>query len=88
MKKILLIFGFAVGLNLVTSCAKDYTCECKVTHEQSGPGFSETKTETKNHSIKGKEDEAKSECKDSGYEISYQDGGGYTQKIKMDCDIR
>lgn len=87
MKKSIFIASLALG-SLFTSCAKDYSCECKVTHEQSAPGFSETKSETKTHSLTGKEDDVKTECRNSGYDISYTDGGGYAQKINSECAVR
>jgi len=88
MKKLFIATGLLLLTIAVTSCAKDKTCECKVTHEQSGPGFSETKSETKSHTIKAKESDASAACKGASYDISYTDQGGYSQKVKSDCAIR
>lgn len=85
MKKVLL--GLAVAFS-IASCAKDYSCECKVKHEQSASGYSETKEQTESFSMKGKEDDMKTACKDAGYNISYTDQAGYTQKVTSECSIK
>ena len=80
--------AIAIALLGMVSCAKDYTCECDVTHEQSGTGFSETKEWNETADMTGKEDDMKSACSDMSFEESYTDGAGYSQKVKHECSLR
>lgn len=84
MKKVFI--GF-VALLAITSCAKDYSCECKVKHEQSAVGYTGSYEEVKTHTLKGKEKNMESACKGAGYDISYTDSG-VTNKVISVCELK
>ncbi len=77
-----------IALFVMSSCAKEYSCECEVVHEQSAQGFSEKKEWDQSTDMKGKEDEMKSACEDMSFDESYTDAGGFSQKISYDCRLR
>lgn len=88
----------AAFLLALTSCNKDYTCECTSTVTEPGvtyqgfthPGSSSTSTSTR--TIKDKEGSAKSEC-EKGTDSTYTDsqyaslGQGQTSTI-VTCSIK
>ena len=78
----------AIALLGMVSCAKEYTCDCELKHEQSGPGFSETQEWEESTDMTGKEDDMNSACGDMDFEKSYKDGAGYDQKITSKCDLK
>ena len=80
--------AIAIALLGMVSCAKDYSCDCDVKHEQSGTGFSETKEWDESTPMTGKEDDMKSACSGMSFDESYTDGAGYSQKITYDCTLR
>lgn len=91
MKK--LLFGtFAIVALSISSCAKDYTCECAITHNEKnefmGNTVDETYKDVKTHNLTGKEDDMKKACEDAGYEISYKDQLNTQHKITSVCSIK
>lgn len=82
----------AIAALTVVSCAKEYTCECKVTHHEVANGFGVTlddsNTETYSHSLKGKEEDMKQACEDSGYKMSYADQIGTEHTVTSKCAIK
>lgn len=87
MKKLSKVL-MAVALLGLASCAKDYTCECEIKHEQSGPGFSETNEWDESTTMTGKEDEMKAACEGLSFEESYKDAADFDQKIEQSCTLR
>lgn len=72
MKKLLLVA--AVAMFAMTSCKKDYTCECTSTVGQNGSTTSSTSTTT----LKAKKADAKKACESTSQD---QSAGGYTSKV-------
>ena len=77
MKKVLFV-GMLFGAMALTSCKKDYTCECKTTTNMEGiadSSFSET--------INDKKDDAKETCESMSTSVSSGDF-----KTTTDCKIK
>ncbi|PBQ34003.1 hypothetical protein CNR22_20215 [Sphingobacteriaceae bacterium] len=72
MRKVLLVA--AVAMFAMTSCKKEYTCECTATVGQNGSTTSTTASTT----IKDKKDDAKTTCENGSSDAS---SGGYTSKV-------
>lgn len=87
MKKLSKVF-LAVVLLSTVSCAKDFTCDCDLKHEQSGTGFSETNEWEESTKMTGKEEDMESACSDMEIDKSYTDGASYTQKITSKCSLK
>lgn len=88
----LLIGLIAVSGFLFVSCSKDYNCECTVEHveENTNPAatISSTHTESTHSTMTGKEDEVRSACKNSGFNMSYKDDLDTKHTITSVCKIK
>lgn len=91
MKKFL-FGGFVLAALTVSSCAKEYNCECIVTHTEvnttMGLNLNASKSDTTSYSLKGKEDDMKQSCTDSGYKMSYKDQLNTDHTIISVCRIK
>jgi hypothetical protein len=72
MRKLLFLSAVVVAIGL-TSCKKEYTCECVSTETVSGA------TTTSSVTIKGKKDEAKEDC---------EGGSGESSNANVVCEIK
>lgn len=80
----------AINGVLVVSCAKDYNCECIVTHVEANItwGISDTNIEATSSSMTGKEDDMKSACEGTGFNMSYIDDIQTKHTITSVCKIK
>lgn len=84
MKKITLM-AFAIVAFSITSCKKDYVCECTTTTtDSSGDVTTDPMDNTTYRDIK--KSDAKSHCQKSTY-VFVNDGGG-TSTIVSDCKLK
>lgn len=91
MKKLLMGTFLLTGL-AVTSCAKEYNCECLVTHTEKnnamGLNLNSTKEDTSSYTMKGKEDDMRKACEDSGYTMEYKDQLNTEHTITSVCELK
>lgn len=80
MKKLILMSGILVGLASMTSCKKEYTCECDKTYTDSGGST------TNNYAVYTYKDnlvDAESKC-DANERTDSDLGGPYTINCSID----
>jgi hypothetical protein len=87
MKKVLLVA--AIACVSLTSCKKDYTCECNVTTKQDVLGqVTTTPSTTSGTTGKMKKDEAKTKCEQSNGTTSSGIPGVAGSTITIACAIK
>ena len=87
MKKII-FYGVVITAISLTSCAKEYTCDCEIEHKESGNGYNYSYKITSDTKMKAKEQSASSACEGLDYSESETDGGGYKQELIQKCRLK
>ncbi|MBL4755463.1 MAG: hypothetical protein JKY52_17940 [Flavobacteriales bacterium] len=77
----------AMGLVAFSSCAKEQTCECEITEEESATGYSFMRSFDQDVSFKSKKKDAGGVCDDLEYTETYVNNGISTT-ISCECDLK
>lgn len=87
MKK-MIFYAVSITAISLTSCAKEYTCDCEVEHTQKANGFDYSEKFNVDTKIKSKEKSAESACTGLDYEESNTDTYQVKQTVKQKCKLK
>ena len=86
MKNLFILTVFA--LIALTSCKKDYTCECKYYESYFGIVDPEETEFVSSSTIKDTKSKAEDKCDKLDFVFSEDSYGGITEKDYLDCEIK
>ncbi len=86
MKQIIFYSALLLG-SFMTSCAKEYTCDCEIEHKESAVGYSYSYSFNNSQTIKSKEKNATAACGDLDYKETTSNNG-VNYEIIQECELK